>query len=102
MLLQMLEPAVRPVNAPKGAPTRSSQPPFESRSFESLLHEAQQTGTNPVLSKSGQDAPAGPQVAEATKPVDVLGPLSGLGTIENAALRQMMAQQAAPASAKGV
>jgi len=91
-LLRMLEPAVRPVD-PRGAgKARPSAQPFESRSFESLLGEAQRTDAQANHAGPGQDASAEQAVAEATPKDTALGPLAGLGTIENATLRQLIAQ----------
>jgi len=108
MLLRMLEPAVRPVGPTAGAPARPTAQPFEHRSFESLLSEAhekkgispfnQEKGLIPFNQLPGQDAQAGPGVAEATSRTDTLGPLRGLNTVENATLRQIMANHAAAAS----
>lgn len=95
-LLRMLEPAVRPVDVSRGGASRPGAEPFESRSFEALLGEARDGGGMDATGPR-QDAAAGEKVAEATGKVDALGPLSGLGTIENATLRQLMAQHGAGA-----
>jgi len=94
MLLRMLEPAVRPTGPAPAAAGKKPAQPFEHRSFESLLSQAQQAGTDPVSQLPGQDAQASIRVAEATTRTDTLGPLSGLGTVENATLRQIMANHA--------
>ncbi|NBC11130.1 MAG: hypothetical protein GVY24_05255 [Planctomycetes bacterium] len=91
-LLRMLEPAVRPVPQRGADKPRATAEPFESRSFESLLGEAQRTNGEGRHVGPGQDASADQAVAEATPKDTALGPLTGLGTIENATLRQLIAQ----------
>jgi len=91
-LLRMLEPAVRPVDQRGAGKARPSAEPFESRSFQSLLGEAQRTHAEGNQAVPGQDASAEQAVAEATPKDTALGPLAGLGTIENATLRQLIAQ----------
>ncbi len=113
MLLRMLEPAVRPTGLPTGGAVKPSAQPFESRSFESLLQDAQRPPVQATAQQDAATAPASPTdmprqdasalspVAEATSRTQVLGPLSGLGTIENATLRQLMAQHAAAQASNG-
>ncbi len=91
-LLRMLEPAVRPVDQGSGRAPRPVAEPFESRSFESLLGEARKPDGLSPQEGLGQEARAGQGVAEATTKPPTLGPLAGLGTIENATLRQIIAQ----------
>lgn len=86
-LLAMLEPPVRPGNAPAAAPRLpqrgegdESDLPIEQRSFEALLHDAR--------SRSTEGAPADDAVA----PTPAAGPLArlaGLDHIENASVRQI-------------
>lgn len=77
----MLEPAVRP-GLPVAGAAQQGRAPFESRGFQDLLREAsQQTGEKSVG--------AG---AAALDKSDPLGGLSGLGQIENAALRRMLTE----------
>ncbi len=83
-LLRMLEPAVRPVGA--GGPSGPKRLPIEDRSFESLLVDARSAG------ESG----GGTEAAEPQK-LDPLESLSGLGAIESASLRNLIASRA-PAS----
>lgn len=78
----MLEPAVRPgaSGSASGAPT--GKPAFENSSFDQLLA---QVGT-----REAQDAdPADPEA----KPTPSLDPLGGLGRIENAGLRGVLAKR---------
>ncbi|MBX2852202.1 MAG: hypothetical protein KTR15_10690 [Phycisphaeraceae bacterium] len=80
-LLQMLEPTVRPgTNSPVGG-AQQGKPAFENRSFDDLLNEAK-------VSKAD-----GTEAGEA-KPVqiDPLATLSGIGLVENAGLREVLAQ----------
>lgn len=54
-LLRLLEPAVRPVDS--SSSKRCEKPPIESRDFESLLAEAQQTETKPVAEPTSEAKP---------------------------------------------
>ena len=81
-LLKMLEPAVRPVGP---APTRSAgTAPLETRSFESLLEEAQAAAAPETA--QGVDASAEPK----GKKVDPLAALGGLDRIENESLLRIV------------
>lgn len=90
-MLQLLEPAVRPGSTGQGSGVSKGNAPFETRSFHDLLKDvSSETGD-----ASGQDA-SEPQGS------DLLARLSGLGQVENAALRRVLtqghpAQQADPA-----
>ena len=81
-LLQMLEPTVRPGNASATSGVQQGKPAFENRAFDDLLNEAKQSES--AATKTG----------ETTSPMraDPLGFLGGLGQIENAALRNVLAQ----------
>jgi len=80
-LLRMLEPAVRPVPTGGGAPA-ASKAPFEQQSFESLLAAAEADGGGPA------------DAAEPNRPPPPPSPLSGLNRIENASLRELIAERA--------
>lgn len=75
----MLEPAVRPGSSQGVSPVGQGKPAFEQRSFSDLLDEAQQD--TPTQGKAGQ-----PDQARSASP------LEGLGQIENAAVRRVLAQ----------
>lgn len=82
-LLQMLEPAVRPVTAP-GAPRKPATAPFEQRGFDDLLAEfSQTTNDGTEVAEESSDKPAPPP----------RNPLAGISRIENASLRNLIAQQ---------
>ncbi len=93
-LLQMLEPSVRPVAAP-GPVRPPTRVPFEQRGFDDLLAEfgaANNTATP-------QSNPTGTPVAaktEQTRTERPPSPLMDLGRVENASLRLLIAQRAAP------
>ena len=74
----MLEPAVRPGQQPVGK-VDTGRPAFEHRSFQDLLSEA---AAQPASAEQAGQTPA-------TNPLD---PLGGLGQIENAALRSVLAK----------
>lgn len=79
-LLRMLEPATRPTPT-QSAPSRAVQPTaFEDADFDALLAEARADGE--VSSASQGDAARAP---------DPLTGLSGLGSIENGGLRELIA-----------
>ena len=80
MLLQMLEPAVRPGKTSASGGVHQGKPAFENRSFDDLLSEAKATATGNKV-----DATASPQA-------NALSALAGLGQIENAGLREVLAQ----------
>lgn len=84
MLLQMLEPAVRPGGASAGGGVQQGKPAFENRSFDDLLGEAKAA----KVSEAGGENNSPP-------PVD---PLIGLSQIENAGLREVLAQARGSAS----
>jgi len=80
-LLQMLEPTVRPGNASANSGVQQGKPAFENRTFDDLLNEVQTGKTD------------GTQAAQA-KPAQTshLLALGGLGQVENAVLRNVLAQ----------
>ena len=79
-LLRMLEPAVRPVATPAPQSTRPKDTPFETKSFDALLSEAQtHSVTEPNVDEPGK-----------TKPTDLLSPLTHVDAIQNASLRQIV------------
>ena len=78
----MLEPTVRPGNASAAGGVQQGKPAFENRTFDDLLSEAKTTKSE--TEQSGETGPA------QTSP---LVALSGLGQVENAALREVLAQQ---------
>lgn len=87
ILLKMLEPAVRPgqVGSPSARPTPL---PMEQQSFESLL--ASRMTPQGVLDEPGDVATGD----ETTRQAGPLGPLAGMGQIENASLRELIARHA--------
>lgn len=80
-LLQMLEPAVRPGNTSATGGAQQGKPAFENRSFDDLLSEAKATSANG--SQAGEVKPA---------EVSPLLALAGFEQVENAALRNVLAQ----------
>lgn len=80
-LLQMLEPTVRPGNSTQVSGPKQGKPAFENRSFDDLLSEAKTNTTNET--QAGNVKP---------EQVDPLVALGGLGQVENAALRNVLAQ----------
>lgn len=87
-LLRLLMPAVSPVPT-RDAPRPDAQP-IESRSFESLLEEANRID----FERTADDTTGSAEPAEAgEKPrVDnTLAGLSGIDSIQNASLRQIIA-----------
>ena len=87
-LLRMLMPAVTPVPT-SNAPRPDSSQPIESRSFDSLLAEAQQ-----AESTEAADAIEQTQQNESTtqtQPTNPLPGLTGISSIHNASLRQIIA-----------
>lgn len=86
----MLEPVVRPGASGQVAPVQGRQA-FEKRSFEDLLSEA--SGSPQPLAQAGQagpmDAEDAQQVRQAEQALNVLG---GFGSVENAALRSVLAK----------
>ena len=93
-LLRMLMPAVSPVptQGPGAAPRNL---PIESRSFDSLLEEAGLAGTD-VDPGNGAEADTQARPSDSgTEPADdvgVLSSLSGIESIQNASLRQLIAE----------
>lgn len=75
-LLRMLEPAVRPVGPAGASAIRQSAAPFEGKSFETLLQEAQ----------AGAEEPTSPT---SPRP-NLLQPLSQIDAVENASLRSLI------------
>lgn len=88
LLLQMLEPAVRPVPT-QGTPGAAPKLPVEQQSFDMLLQQAQQA--------AGDEQPAS-DTAATGKQVSPLAPLQGLDRIENASLRSIVAKAASGSS----
>lgn len=86
--LRLLEPAIRPVD-PVVRRLQESGKPFEEKSFEELLAQSQQQ--DPRQDAVGQAATG--LVAEESKRVDPLAPLSGLSQVHNQSLRDLIAQQ---------
>ncbi|MEO0476040.1 MAG: hypothetical protein AAF085_08760 [Planctomycetota bacterium] len=80
-LLQMLEPTVRPGNTSAASGAQQGKPAFENRTFDDLLNEAKTTQADGT--EAGKTAPA---------KADPLVALGGLGQVENAALRKVLAQ----------
>ena len=79
----MLEPAVRPGAVSGGVTPAQGKPPFEQQSFDQLLQQADQRA-----SETDGDSVSG----DAKPSVDPLAALGGLGQVENAALRNVLAQ----------
>ena len=77
----MLEPTVRPGNASATNGSQQGKPAFENRTFDDLLDEAKT-----IQADASQ--------AEKIEPVkaDPLAALGGLGEVENAALREVLAK----------
>ena len=85
-LLRMLMPAVSPVptqNAP-----RPEALPIESRSFDSLLAEANQSGS--ITQPDAAVEAIAPNETEPATTDNTLQSLTGIGSIHNASLRMMM------------
>jgi hypothetical protein len=80
-LLQMLEPTVRPGNSTSASGPQQGKPAFENRSFDDLLHEAKANTASETT--VGETKPA------AMNPLASLG---GFEQVENAALRNVLAQ----------
>lgn len=80
-LLQMLEPTVRPGNASAIGGAQQGKPAFENRSFDDLLSEAKTSGVNASQASETKPAETNPLLS-----------LSGFGQVENAALRNVLAQ----------
>ena len=105
-LLRMLEPAVRPVQAPgsaKGPGGRSGQSgaphtPLEQRDFDSLLEEANQLAQSTDGPQTAQlDSATAASEANAAQtdeggPTGALSPLDQLDRVENASLRRLIEQ----------
>jgi hypothetical protein len=78
----MLEPAVRPGAAGPASGAQAGTPAFENSSFDQLL------------ARVGTQEAQGDEATEGSEQrAGVLDPLGGLGRIENAALRGMLAKQ---------
>lgn len=86
----MLEPAVRPGLSGPASSGPAGKPAFEHRTFEQLLAEAGE-----AEAPSEVDGPATQQSPAA------LVALSGLGRIENAALRGLLGQSGGSVDAAG-
>jgi len=80
-MLQLLEPAVRPVAGEQVGTAKQGRTPFEARSFHDLLSEAS-------AGEGGQGSGVS-QMDQASNPLDGLG---GLGQIENVTLRRVLMQ----------
>lgn len=98
-LLRMLEPAVRPVAGPT-TQVAPRQQPFESQSFDDLLHRADSLmqQTEQIVGSQGEASSTMPLVGErpaATAGPAATGPLAELmriDAVENASLRQLIRQ----------
>ena len=77
----MLEPTVRPGNASATNGSQQGKPAFENRTFDDLLNEAKTTQADAAQGEKTEPVKADPLVA-----------LGGLGQVENAALREVLAQ----------
>ena len=77
----MLEPTVRPGNTSATGGAQQGKPAFENRTFDDLLNEAKTTQADGTQAGKTEPAKADPLVA-----------LGGLGQVENAALRKVLAQ----------
>ncbi len=89
-LLRLLNPAVRPVGL--GAPTARAAPkPFEQQGFDELLAELSQA---PASAEPREDGTAVATTSSATPRIPILD----LTRIENASLRDLIAQRASPAA----
>lgn len=86
----MLEPAVRPGAAGPASSTQTGTPAFENSTFDQLLAQVGRQDTN-----AAQAADMTQQQAGA---LDALG---GLGRIENATLRSMLAKGCGAHTAAG-
>jgi len=78
----MLEPMVRPGGQPAVGGAQQGKPAFENRAFDDLLNEAKQSES--VATKTSETA--------SPMKADPLGLLGGFGQVENAALRNVLAQ----------
>ncbi len=94
-LLRMLMPAVSPVPT---TGVRPGKPPIESLSFDSLLADARQPGSqiNTKLDPLTGVDPTTPtdnvKPPEQTAKIDALAPLTGIESIQNASLRRIVAE----------
>jgi hypothetical protein len=79
-LLKLLEPAVRPVLPAAGTTRSQGRAPFEQQDFAELMNFMNETPP--------EEAAA---AAPPPKSADPLAELADLGRIENAGLRQMLA-----------
>jgi len=77
----MLEPTVRPGNPTQTRGPSQGKPAFENRSFDDLLNEAKTNKTDETQTGEAKPAQVDPFVA-----------LGGLGQVENATLRHVLAQ----------
>lgn len=94
-LLQMLEPTVRPGIASAMGGSQQAKPAFENRAFDDLLSEAKATNATTAQAdgiKSDEVTPT--QVTQFFA-------MGGLGQVENAALRNVLAQAHESASTTG-
>lgn len=90
-LLRLLEPTVRPGNTP--AVSRAPIAPFEQRSFESLLDEAQRQPAESANRAAEPGNVEAVQPPEAVAQPSVLQRLTGPAAVENATLRQLLDQR---------
>ena len=95
-LLRLLEPAVRPVDGGKSAP--SAKPSFDAEPFEDLLARAdalmrEAAGQTSKEGGEGLVDPASDAAAGEQQPKGPLAPLADLSAIESASLRDMVAQR---------
>ena len=98
-LLRMLMPAVSPVPT-SSAPRPDSKLPIESRSFESLLAEAREGDASaPIESAEPTDTTDSTGSSEGVKPdtpSNTMPGLTGISSIHNASLRQLIAGDVQP------
>ncbi len=83
-LLRMLEPAVRPGGLP--GPVQRHRVPFESRSFESLLEEAQKVSDDDPPDNQAGNTPTAMVASSHPDHAGLMRQLSHVGRIENGSL----------------
>lgn len=96
-LLRLLMPAVSPVPGVPGTPTRDAPgpgaQPIESRSFESLLEEANRIEVQQPIDGAAKSDKS-PEPDSQPSAHRALAGLSGIESIQNASLRQIVADAA--------
>ena len=86
-------PAVSPVPT-SPAPFPDSKLPIESRSFDSLLAEARQVDPSAPIEAAGSAESVNEMSSD--QPSNPLPGLTGIGSIHNASLRQIVAEDVQP------